>query len=345
MTAAMIPELPPDTLKALWVELHAPRAAVHRQHRVRACDTELHGRGLRLGARTSRATAGAHTAYLLIGQCPCRDLVADAVEVALAFLTDRGGSLTNPPGAVRHHLRFRLVDLHRRARGDLGAQVKPETVAGNRYGRALPDEFHRALYVMLADEAGVRGPIRGQEGLLRRLADRGAARSEDQRRRLPAALRLIERTCRTGPRVNVGTRTHPELVSWWEAYIDRPLGRRADPADHPLLGVPDGPDRVREIRDPAAELAFDLVLRSAADRGGRADESEEDAVVRALRDSVCPVAEHAADAALRDVITRLGEQELLPAERVRVLLADPDHRREIVARVRALAPSDTRDER
>jgi hypothetical protein len=327
MAAAVDQLLSPDELRALWFELLVPRAAVHRRHQVRTCDTELSMGGLSLGARTVGAPP---SRYRLAGGCPCRDLVADAIEIVLTFLTDHGGKLRNPPGAVRRHLRFRLVDLHRRARSEVGAPARPETVAGNRYGRALPDDFHRALFVVIADEAGIHGPLLGREGFLRRLADRCAAEfGAEAKRRLPAALRLIEKTCRKGPRVNVGTRAEPELVTWWEAYIERPLGRRYNPADHPI-GPPAGPGRAVDVTDPAASRAFDQVVSV---------ESNEDIVLRTLLSTIGSA--HDADAELRRVIELLGARDLLPQSRVRSLLTDTSQRRRVITYVHELKPRAT----
>ncbi|WP_273942046.1 hypothetical protein [Kutzneria chonburiensis] len=227
-------QIPDDVSRAIWYELFDQRAAVHSRHRVRYCDTEFRLGSLRLGA--DGVGAPQVLGYHLVGNCPCRDLVADAFEVALAYLTDHGDEFANPAGAVRTHLKYRLIDLDRHARVERGAPARPEVVATNRYGRMLPDDFHRAVLVMLVDEAGSSGPLRGAQGLLQRLAYRCAGKFDgepaDYLHRLPEVLAVIETICRTGPRVNIGTADEPELVTWWDARIDRPLGRRADPADH-----------------------------------------------------------------------------------------------------------------
>lgn len=324
MSVAADQLLSPDELKALWFELLVPRAAMHRRHRVRTCDTELSMNGLSLGARSLGASPAG---YRLAGGCPCRDLVADAIELVLTFLTDHGGKLTNPAGAIRKHLRYRMVDLHRRARSEIGAPARPETVAGNRYGRALPDDFHRALFVMIADEAGIDGPLRGREGFLRRLTDRCATEfGTDARRRIPAALRLIEKTCRMGARVNVGTPAAPELVTWWEAYIERPLGRRYDPADQPV-----GPGQTVDVADPAATRAFDRVI---------AAESDDDIVLRTLLSTIDSAGD--ADTGLRRAVESLGERDLLPKSRVRSLLTDTSQRRQVITYVHELKPRGNR---
>ncbi|GAA3865353.1 hypothetical protein GCM10022243_34410 [Saccharothrix violaceirubra] len=341
MPAATALLVRPDVLNALWMELHHPRSTAHRMHHVTRCDTALRADGVRLGARHDGPTG---SGLRLAGQCPCRDLVADALEIAAGFLAGHGDGLANPAGAVRQHLRFRMTDAGRRERRLLGAQVKPGTVARNRYGTALPDDFHRALYVLIADEAGVRGPLRGEEGLRRRLADRCTAElgigPEEARRRLPAALRLIESTCRRGPRVNVGTRRDPELVSWWDAYVERPLGRRPDPTVLTLPHQTGADDRAgaAEVRDPHAENAFDRVLTTVALRGTDiAADSPEEVVVAALRQTVTSTPPDRTDDAVSHVVTLLRDRGLLPENRARLLLDDPAHRRRVIACARALA--------
>lgn len=307
-----VPHLDADVAKAFWYELKSRRRAVHHRHGVWSCDTEFRVCGLRFGS-PPRTGSTATDAYRLLGTCPCRDLVADAFQVVVGYLTDHAGTLVNPGGAVRKHLRYRLTDLDRHDRAERGAPARPETVAANRHGRALPDDFHRAVLVMLVDEAGCHGPLRGHEGLLRKLADRCAGRfggtADDYRHRLPAVLRLIERTCRQGPRVNVGTDEHRELVTWWEAYVDRPLGRRADPADLPV-GVPSDHAEI-PLPDVAAAWAFDLV--------GDTDQI----VLDTLTDAVATASGGAADIALREAIADLGFAGVLPEARTRVLLEDP----------------------
>ncbi|WP_439657467.1 hypothetical protein ACSHWB_34445 [Lentzea sp. HUAS TT2] len=305
----------PEILLAFWYELRGPRDQLHRRH-TGPCDTELRVGGLRLGRATSIAPRG--SAFHLSGHCPCRDLVADAYVLVVEFLTTHAGSLHNPPGAIRTHLRYRLADLARRARGDRGAQVKPETVSANRYGRALPDDFHREVFVMLADEAGYSTPMLGKEGLLDRLAARCGASfagtPEEHRALLPSVLSRIEEACRSGPRVNVGTATEPELVTWWEAYVDRPLGRRPNPADvavedqHTGIAAPD------LVTDPDDELLTSL-LKTVP---GRSDER----------------------AALTSAITRLRDHGLLPHTRAQLLLTDGQQQDLVLRQLRDLTRPD-----
>ncbi|GAB3735024.1 hypothetical protein GCM10027598_60860 [Amycolatopsis oliviviridis] len=257
------------------------------------------------------------------GICPCRDLVADAFELTWQFVVDRGHRFDNLAGAVRKELRFRLVELDRRARRDRGAPVKPRAVRDNRHGRALPDDLHREVLVMLVDEAGFQGPLRGEAGLLRRLADRCTDRfggdPASHAAVLPQVLRTVERVCRTGPRVNVGTVTAPELVTWWEAYVERPLGRRADPDD--LTG------------DPALDKAEEIALREFDPIADLGDE----AVVPLLVTDVWSKPESDRDEALRDLIRRLAHQGVLPRRRAEVLLADGESRNQALVRLAELA--------
>jgi hypothetical protein len=323
MTATALPftrppdhfPVPPEVALAFWYELRGPREALHRRYGL-PCDTELRLGGLRLGRGTSAHVAPQGPSwYRLSGHCPCRDLVADAFAVVVEFLTDRSRTLRNPAGAIRTHLRFRLADLTRSARKDRGAQVKPDTVENNRYGRALPDDFHRAVLVMLVDEAGCHGPLRCQEGLLRRLADRCATRfggePDNHRHQLAAALPVIEQVCRSGPKVNVGTTAEPEMVTWWDAYIDQPLGRRENPADVAVE------DRHTDVAAP--ELCADtddVVLTELVAAVEAADGDEHGALVAA--------------------VVSLREGGLIPHLRARLLLTDSRHRELVLDHIHAL---------
>jgi hypothetical protein len=301
VTAFREPLLSPDEVKAMWYELHVPRSSVHRRHHVRTCDTELAVGAVRLGAHRGDPTPV--TGYRLTGDCPCRDLVADAVEIVIPYLTDHRDTLTNPPGAARTHLRRRLSDLNRHVRTELGAPARPETVARNRYGRGLPDDFHRSLYVMLTEEAGVQGPLHGHEGLVRRLGERCAAEfGHGAERQVLTALRTIEQTCRAGPRVNIGTTTDPDLVSWWEAHVERPIGHRlvATVTDQPPADIP----------NPTTDFADDVVLRTLCTTVSSVDDR--------------------ADIELRRALTILGQRGLLPGTRVRSLLADTRQRAQVI---------------
>jgi hypothetical protein len=309
-------QIPDDVSRAIWYELFDQRAAVHSRHRVRYCDTEFRLGSLRFGA--DGVGAPQVLGYHLVGNCPCRDLVADAFEVALAYLTDHGDEFVNPAGAVRTHLKYRLIDLDRHARVERGAPARPEVVATNRYGRMLPDDFHRAVLVMLVDEAGSSGPLRGVHGLLQRLAYRCAVKFDgepaDYLHRLPEAFAVIETICRTGPRVNVGTAAEPELVTWWDARIDRPLGRRADPTDHVI-----DEDRWLCVAVPSADQAV-----------------QDDLVLDELLRAVGPEPSHRRDLALRAAIHRLQESGLLSDARGRELLDDDRLRGLVLERIRDL---------
>jgi hypothetical protein len=154
------------------------------------------------------------------------------------FLTEHGEQCHNIVGAVRFYVRKRVIDVLRGYRASKGAQVKPKQVRNNRFGRALPDEEHRAVLGHLADEAGYMAPLPGQTYLLRRLAERCVAEFGNSvpyyLDRMPAIIRTVKSVCSAGNQVNVGTRTDPEYVSWYDAYIERPLGRRPEALVHPL---------------------------------------------------------------------------------------------------------------
>lgn len=92
--------------------------------------------------------------------------------------------------------------------------------------------------------------------------------------RVAAGLAVVERRCRSGPRVNVGTADDPEYVTWWERYVERPLGRRPPRAvdaapDHVCSPAGVELDRVASGRDMAVvSLLTDAVRRTPDDPAG-----------------------------------------------------------------------------
>lgn len=323
MTLALAPppRMATEVLTAFWAEMSDRRTRLHHQYQLWYCDTELHVGGLGFGSGC-RHGAGEHGDFHLAGTCPCRDLVLDAFLIVLRYLTEHGAELRNPPGAIRHHLQMKLVDLDRAQRNDKGAQTKPAAVRKNRYARALPDDIHREVLVMVVDEAGRRTPLGGQPDLVCRLAQRCARKfggsAADYQARLPHILATIEHVCQTGPRVDVGTDRHRHLVSWWDAYVVLPLGRRPNPCDVPLWDT--GSEDMR---------SDDIVLRfddPAAD---------DDMVVTALSD-IGWVPEDDRDAALRNRIADLEHHGLLPPARAKLLRSRPDLRRRVLESIEAL---------
>ncbi|GGM89306.1 hypothetical protein GCM10011609_27720 [Lentzea pudingi] len=296
--------LPPQTfllsaevVQVTLAELHKPRTDLHRSHLVSRCDMTLAMPGLRVG-RAQRSAL-----FELTGECVCRDLVVDVLQIVCDFLTEHGADRTNLIGAVRSHVRKRVVDVFRGYRAHQGAQVKPKTVRHNRFGRALPDEEHRAVLGHLADEAGYSSPLPGQAYLLRRLAER-CAKEFDQPipyylERLPAILRTVKSVCSGGHRVNVGTRTSPEYVSWYDAYIDRPLGRRPDAHTQPL-------------EDDSAWTSGDHENAHSSDA----------VVVDVIATAVASAPSGAQPQALRTAVVQLADRGLVPRHQAASLLAD-----------------------
>lgn len=178
------------------------------------------------------------------------------------LLVAHAGELHNPPGAVRTHVRTRAVgDWIRRRRIEMGAQARVDRIRSAARARGLPDEFHRALMEYLVDEAGSPAPLEGQESLVRRLAVRCAAEfggtPEQYRARIITVVAVVEQHCRSGPRVNDGTAQEPDYVTWWERYVERPLGRRPRQSDLTIpdeaLAGPTAPENLKpDLCDPVS---------------------------------------------------------------------------------------------
>ncbi|CAL9642285.1 hypothetical protein SUDANB95_06349 [Actinosynnema sp. ALI-1.44] len=312
--------LSPEVVTAALAELRGSRAALHRSHLVARCDLGLAMPGLRFGH------AAPASGFVLSGDCVCRDLVADVLHIVSVFLTEHGTDRTNLAGAVRAHVRKRVIDVFRAYRADRGAQVKPKQVRRNRFGRALPDEEHRAVLGHLADEAGYSAPLPGHGYLLRRLAERCAAEFGEPvpyyLERMPNILRTVKQVCSAGTRVNVGTRTAPEYVTWYDAYIERPLGRRPDAAARSLSD-----DAAwAAVADPGAARAFDAVTDAEPDPDA--------AVVATVVGRVAAVAPADQPRTVRTAVRVLADRGLLPPDRAAALLADPDRLDDVLCRAR-----------
>ncbi|TCO52910.1 hypothetical protein [Actinocrispum wychmicini] len=322
------PHLTPEVVQAALAELRKSRTDLHRSHQVARCDLGLAMPGLRFG----RATPAA--GFVLSGECVCRDLVLDVLYVVWMFLTEHGADRANLAGAVRYHVRKRVIDVFRSYRADRGAPVKPKQVRNNRYGRALPDDEHRAVLGHLADEAGYSAPLPGQGYLLRRLAERCVAEFGQSvpyyLERLPSIIQTVKRVCGGGKRVNVGTRTVPEYVSWYDAYIDRPLGRRPDSTTRSLSDEDAFPQGADQVEDPDAARAFDAVER--ADQVEDPDAVVVDMVVGGLAGA--PPDDQAR--ALRGTVRALADRGLLPERRAVSLLADPARLDDVLCQAQVL---------
>jgi hypothetical protein len=331
-------DLSHDVVHALMTELRDQRAALHRSHRVTCCDMQLVMPGLRFGARTTPLAVPA-TGLLLAGECVCRDLVADVLYLVTTFVTEHGANMDNLAGAVRVHVRMRVVDVMRSYRAAQGAQVKPKQVRQNRFGRALPDDEHRAVLGHLADEAGYTAPLPGQGYLLRRLAERCVAEFGNSvpyyLERLPAIMSTVKRVCSAGARVNIGTRSAPEYVSWYDAYIDRPLGRRPDAGAESLSHDDDHVRSADQVADPSADLAFVTVDVAQAVGLAVLGRTDPDSVIVDMIVADVGAVPHAdQDRTLRVTIRTLVDCGLLPKDHAEALLVDPDRVHTVLSRVR-----------
>jgi len=328
------PELPTEVVRATFDELREVRDRLHASHRVARCDLRLALRGLRYGRAPRREPEPPPTGLVLSGDCVCRDLMADVLHVVTTFLTEHGATITNPPGAVRVHVRKRVHDVLRSYRCARGAQAKPKQARSNRYGRALPDDEHRAMLAHLVDEAGYSAPLPGGGYLVRRLAERCAVEFgkpvTHYLERVPAMMNTIRRVCSTGARVNVGTNAAPEYVTWYDAYIDRPLGRRPDTA---VTSLSD--DRASlwgsdHVADPSAQSAFAAVEVRGVDLDP--DSVVVDTVVTRLSE----VSPSARAASLRSALLGLADSGFLSHQRAESLLSDPYGMDLVMSRVQAV---------
>jgi hypothetical protein len=342
MTVRVTPDLSPEVVQAMMGGLRDARLALHRSHGVTRCDMALVVPGFRTGHASGRAAVRS-TGFLLSGECVCRDLIADMLPVVISFLTEHGATVENLPGAVRKHVSMRVFDVLRAYRAERGAQVKPKQVRGNRFGRALPDEEHRAVLSHLADEAGYSAPLPGQAYLMRRLAERCAAEFGNPvpyyLERMPAILRTVRTVCSRGARVNVGTRTSPEYVSWYDAYIDRPLGRRPEAAPRALSHDDTTAWGADQVPDPRADHEFAAVDRA----DGPAAEADMDAAVVHMVVTVVASAGPADQrTTLANAVRDLYGRGVLSRARAEALLADPGELDVLLARVRDVLDTDGR---
>jgi hypothetical protein len=210
------PDLP-TLLTAIRYEAHANSTAIHRAHPTVRCDL--------------RISAPGNSVIRFDGDCACRDFLVDMVTECHRHLAERPGEFRNPVGAIRIHMRLRAIpDWIRQRRTAMGAQARVDRIRTGCRARGLPDEFHRALLEYLVDEAGSMAPLDGQDQLIRRLAARCADEfgglPEQYLSRAADGAAVVERHCRSGPRVNMGTADQPVYITWWERYIQLPLGRR-----------------------------------------------------------------------------------------------------------------------
>jgi hypothetical protein len=320
------PDLP-AVLKAIWHEAHAYRAAIHRSLATVHCD-------LRISILDSIPDHGQDWpgTIRLDGECACRDFLVDMIVEGHRLLAERAGQLRNPLGAVRIHVRTRAAgDWVRRRRTEMGAQARIDRIRPGARARGLPDEFHRALLEYLVDEAGSMTPLESHDELVHRLTVRCAAEfggpPQQYLTRVIDGVAVIERHCRRGPRVNAGTAAQPEHVTWWERYIERPLGRRPRRTDQAISAMPDGYGFGTDLRCPHAEEDFEQVINDFV----KIDTTAVAILVAAFaRQPDSPAT------ALRAGISELVAQDLLPERSAAELLSDRARFVEAMRRLSAL---------
>jgi hypothetical protein len=301
---------------ALWWEVQPVRRALHRLAGVTRCDVVVVLGPLRLGP--GAVGPGPPTVRLDVrGECPCRDYLVDMLVESDRFLHRGPAPRTNPAGAVRHHVRTRAAgDWTRRRRVAMGAQARTDRIRSSVRARALPDELHRALLEYVVDEAGSLAPLDGEEQLCRRLAARIAdefgGTAHDRMVQVRGALPLVEAVGRTGPTFDRGD---GHRLTWWERYVEEPLGRRSRRGDVPLdpdVDLPVGVGPPVGTTEVGSEVGSDLAeaLRNEyADRGP----------------------ERSRRGAVRDAVLALVRSGVLPRDVGRAVASDPQRLAEIVA--------------
>jgi hypothetical protein len=202
------------------------------------------------------------------GSCPCLQMLVDVLLTAHRFLMDRGAAIRHPEGAARRHVGSRQHDYPRQRRGEMGAQVRTDRLPTSARAQQLETDEQRLLLQDVADEAGSESPLEGQVQLELRLAMLRARRLgvdiESVLAEVRRDLAVVKAHYSSGRLVNVGTSDQPEMVSWWETYIERPLGRRPRVSDIPAVTAPncldDGARSGLELPCPSSEVGYQRVI-------------------------------------------------------------------------------------
>jgi hypothetical protein len=243
-------ELFAEVSRIVFDETRDARAMLHNVRGALSCDARF-----RVG-RVFRVSGG----------CPCVDEYVDALVEVWRYLGNQDPDVVRSFGAVaRTHCRTRVVpDLHRDRRARR-TQARTDRLADSTIGRALATEQQRALLRHLVDEAGSAAPLADDAQLVRRLAD---LRSHEFG---GAAEDHVASVVRDMPIVRAAAtafgRRHRDdngiLVSWWEFYVERGLGLRAQ------LSTWD--DQVIEVASADPDDADDIVVLTltTAVRGSR----------------------------------------------------------------------------
>lgn len=327
LDALLVEELQ-AVLQAVWWEAYGMRAAIHRLTGVRRCDTAIISGSLHLGPGTAFRVDGEPRLHIS-GVCPCRDYTTDLLTEADRFLASAGGALRNVPGAVRRHIRTRGAgDWTRRRRTAMGAQARTDRIRDCARARRLPDGLHRAILEYLVDEAGSLAPLDGDHQLHLRLAERTAAEFggsvADRHVEVLAALPAVEAVCRAGREFRSPDGT---TLSWWERYIEQPLGRRIRRSDVEVDALS---PRGLEPACAAAERAIDHAVETIANGAGGAD-------ARILEALMC-VQGPDLRAGVRVAVLALVAREVVGARTADEFVADERRVSAAVALISALRP-------
>jgi len=345
-------------LAVLW-ETAAQRQRIHRARWdvVRSCDARVviagvslvEGGRLRQPVATGRPLDGCrscHSAeaepgwmrpglprFFIGGDCPCQPMLLETFMIAHAYLVKAGTRLNHPEGAARQHLRSRQHDYTRLRRAEVGAQVRTDRLVTSARAQLLATDEQRLLLADIADEAGSEAPLDRDEQLELRLALRRARRQgispEDALPSIRRDLAVVRAIFTSGRQVNLGTASRPEYVSWWEAYIELPLGRRRRTSDVPAITAPHCPDAEAEggldLPCARAELAYQQVLDRMTEQTKGSHP-----VIRALYLAMPTESTVDRDHQLEIALRKLASQGRLVPTTVDGLLADPRRRAEAV---------------
>ncbi len=313
----------PEVVEALWLETRAFREALHRQDWSGRCDARL---------------VPAGDSVVVGGGCVCRDYLVDVlVDVGLHL---DGRTVRSPAAAARVHLRTKAKgEWIRRRRLTRGAQARTDRIRAGELGRRLPDDYHRALLEYLVDEAGLAGPLEGHEALVRRLTDRAAeefgGEPDDHRGRVEAALAVVEAAGRAGRRIRTDD---GGLITWWERYVEIPLGRRPRLTDA-RFAVDTVGGELAGNDGPAGPRGIDAGRRGSADldRAASLDGGANEAEAAVDRRIVAALANRPGDVDppqwVVSTVQDLARAGLLPAAVARGFAAD---RERVTAAVSAL---------
>ncbi|WHT17561.1 hypothetical protein N8J89_31190 [Crossiella sp. CA-258035] len=119
-----------------------------------------------------------------------------------------------------------------------------------------------------------------------------------------------------------------ELVSWWEAHVDRPLGRRENPTDLRMAAS--------AVDAPAVEIPDNDVANSR---------DTDQAVLDALVIAVATADRGSEETALREAIDELAQTGFLPPVRAELLLNDPRRHLDVLDQVQVMLTPSVRNGR